>query len=57
MTLKVDSELCVGCGLCVGSYAGAFEFDEEGKAKVVGGLDETTAEEAIASCPAGAISK
>lgn len=55
--LKVDKDLCVGCGLCVGSYAEVFAFDDENKAEVIGELDEATAEEAIASCPAGAISK
>lgn len=55
--LTVDKDACVGCGLCVGSYPDAFEFDDEGKARVIGDLDEATAEEAIASCPAGAITK
>ena len=31
--LKVDKDLCVGCGLCVGSYAEAFAFDDENKAE------------------------
>ncbi|HBS10848.1 MAG TPA: ferredoxin [Firmicutes bacterium] len=57
MKLHIDSEACVGCGLCVGSYPDAFAFDDNGKATVVGDIDETSAEEAIASCPAGAISK
>jgi len=55
--VKVDSEACVGCGLCVGSFPDAFEFDEEGKARVHGDMEEASADEVIANCPAGAISK
>lgn len=55
--LTVDHETCIGCGLCVGSYDTAFAFDDEGKAIVVGEIDEATAEEAIANCPVAAISK
>lgn len=59
MSVKVviDSEACVGCGMCVSTFADAFAFDDSGKAIVVGELDEAAAEEAVASCPAGAISK
>lgn len=57
MKLHIDSETCVGCGLCVGSYPDTFAFDDEGKATVIGEIDEASAEEAISSCPAGAISE
>lgn len=57
MKLKVDSDTCIGCGLCVGTYDSAFTFDDDGKAKVIGELDESSAEDAIANCPVGAISK
>ena len=53
--LKVNSDVCVGCGLCVGTYPETFEFDDEGKAKVVAQCDDASAEEAISACPAGAI--
>lgn len=55
--LKVNGDACIGCGLCVGNYPDAFEFDDEGKAKVVAELDDELAEEAVANCPAGAIEK
>ena len=29
MKLHIDSETCVGCGLCVGSYPDTFAFDDE----------------------------
>ncbi len=53
----VDSETCIGCGLCVGSVPSAFEFDDEGKAKVIGECEDAELQEAIANCPVGAISE
>lgn len=53
--LKVNKEACVGCGLCVGTFPETFDFDDDNQAKVIAECDEVTAEEAIASCPAGAI--
>ncbi len=57
MKLHIDSDTCIGCGLCVGTFDSAFDFDDDGKAKVIGELDETSADEAIGNCPVGAISK
>lgn len=50
--VKVNSDVCGSCGLCVGSHPEVFEFDDEGKAKAVvseidGDLDF--------ECPFGAI--
>ena len=53
--LTVNSEACIGCGLCVGTFDSAFELDEEGKARVIGDIDESLVDEAIGNCPAGAI--
>ena len=53
--LKVNQDACVGCGLCVGTFPETFEFNDDNKAKVVAECEDATAEEAIASCPAGAI--
>lgn len=55
--LKVNKDACVGCGLCVGTFSDVFTFDDDNKAKVVAEADESVAEDAIASCPAGAIEK
>ncbi len=55
--LTVNKDLCVGCGLCVGSYSDVFTFDADNKAEVIAECDDSVAEEAVASCPAGAISK
>jgi len=53
----VDSEACIGCGLCVGSHPGIFEFDDAGKAVVVAEGEDADVDDAIASCPVGAISE
>ena len=50
--VKVNSDLCGACGLCVGSRPEVFEFDDEGKAKAV--VDEIDAELDF-ECPFGAI--
>ena len=54
----VDQEKCVGCGTCEGLCPDIFQLDEEaGKSTVImQGGDEACIEEAIASCPAEAIS-
>ena len=57
MKPTVDNEMCIGCGLCVGSHPEAFDFDDEGKAKVIGELDDEGLEDAVANCPVGAIAK
>ena len=55
--IKLDSELCIGCGLCIGTHPEVFEFDDEGKAHVIGAAPEADADDAIANCPVGAISR
>lgn len=55
--VTVDTEACLGCGACVGSFPETFAFDDEGKAKVIGDIDDAAADEAIATCPVGAITK
>ena len=50
--VKVVSDLCGSCGLCVGSRPEVFEFDEDGRAKAV--VDEIDDELGF-ECPFGAI--
>lgn len=57
MKVTIDSEVCIGCGVCVSVDDKAFAFDDEGKAHVIGECDEAVADEVISSCPVGAISK
>lgn len=56
--LKVDDELCIGCGTCIEICPEVFALNEEGKAYVKNqeGCSTCNCEEAINSCPVSAIS-
>jgi ferredoxin len=57
MTVSVDQEECIGCGVCVQICPAVFELDESaGKAKVIGDASEECVKEAAESCPVGCIS-
>ncbi len=57
--LHVDSNKCIGCGLCVSMNEDHFEFNDEGVSTVK--IPEVTPEEkndlltVVESCPVGAI--
>lgn len=57
--LHVDSNKCIGCGLCVSMNEEHFEFNDEGVSTVK--IAEVTPEEkndlltVVESCPVGAI--
>lgn len=56
--VKVDQNICIGCGACFGSYPDCFEMDDNGLAKEKENLNEDQleeAKEAIDLCPVGAI--
>ena len=53
----VDKDLCIGCGLCVGSHGDIFAFDDEGKADVIAEGDPADVADAVASCPVAAIAE
>lgn len=56
----LDQDECIGCEVCVEICPLVFEFDEDAdKAAVKDNADpeESCVDEAIASCPAGCISK
>ena len=59
MTVKVNADLCIGCGTCVSLCDEVFELNEEGKSVVKANADlEKNAEcikQAIESCPVQAI--
>lgn len=56
--LKIDEDLCIGCGTCSALAAKTFKLNDDGKAEVLNpsGDDEETIQNAIDSCPVQAIS-
>ncbi len=61
MKLKVNKDVCIGCGFCAGTCDSVFTIDDDGLAKTK--LDtvpkeaEESATEAKKGCPVGAISE
>lgn len=54
--VSVNKDVCIGCGLCVGSVPAVFEFGDDGKAQAIAGAsDDAGVEEAVKNCPVGAI--
>ena len=53
--VRVNKDLCVGCGLCTSMAPSVFEFDDDGKAKAVVEDAGAEAQDAAASCPVQAI--
>ena len=57
MTIKINKEMCIGCGTCEAVCSEVFTMDDDGKAKVKEQKDIPCVQEAIKSCPVAAISK
>ena len=53
--VKLDENICIGCGMCVSTAPKTFDFDED-HAKVINNEVTKEAEEATECCPVGAIS-
>ena len=59
MIVKVDPDLCIGCGLCVNTAPNVFEMVEDkavAKSDVVAEADEESARQMVEDCPVNAIS-
>jgi len=55
--VRIDDNLCVGSGMCVGSHPDKFAFKPDGHAQYVAQLlDEAAAREAEELCAVSAIS-
>lgn len=59
MKVKVNRDNCIGCGACAAICSEVFEIDDEGisvaKAEEVKEEDKQAVQDAIDSCPTGAI--
>jgi ferredoxin len=53
--LKVNADACIGCGLCVNMAPDAFALNDEGKSEAIAEMEDSAADEVVASCPVGAI--
>lgn len=56
--IVVDADLCIGCGSCESIAPDYFEIKKDGKShpkKAYDEKDKEVIEEAVDSCPAGAI--
>ncbi len=54
--VEINSDACIGCGLCNATLASVFGMTDEGKAEVIAQPAEGDDVETVAaSCPVGAI--
>ena len=56
--VKVNEDVCIGCGACASVCPDVFEMSDDGKAQVKSGADEKAdcVKQAIDDCPVDAIS-
>ncbi len=59
MNVKVNQDLCIGCGTCVSMCEEVFELDGEGKSQVKKSADlaknQDCIKESVDACPVQAI--
>ena len=58
MKAKVDQDMCIGCGMCIGTAPEVFQLNDDGKAEAYADYDETEAalvDAAVDGCPVSAI--
>ena len=56
MSIKVDQNKCIGCGMCVNMCPKVFKINSAGKSEVISNNDVDCARNAANSCPVEAIS-
>ncbi len=55
MSVKINKDLCIGCGTCEALCPAVFKLTEEGKASVINEEQAPCAKNAAESCPTQAI--
>jgi len=55
MSIKVNNDLCIGCGTCEALCPAVFKLNAEGKADIITQEETPCAKNAAESCPTQAI--
>ena len=55
MSIKINHDLCIGCGTCEALCPQVFKLNKDGKAEVINKDDLDCARQAAESCPLQAI--
>ncbi len=56
MSVRIEEDLCIGCGVCVSTCPDVFELNDEGKAIVISeDYSACDVEDVAESCPVDAI--
>ncbi|MBP5301277.1 MAG: ferredoxin [Bacilli bacterium] len=53
--VKINKDLCIGCGSCIAEAQNSMEFDSDGKANCIAEMDDNIAESIKNNCPVNAI--
>jgi ferredoxin len=55
MSVKINKDLCIGCGTCEALCPAVFKLGAEGKAEIINQAGAPCAKNAAESCPVQAI--
>jgi len=55
MSIKIDKNLCIGCGACEALCPDVFKINKQGKSEVISQTNLPCAKNAAESCPMRAI--
>ena len=56
MTVRIEEDLCIGCGVCVSTCPDVFELNDEGKATIISkDYSACDVKDVAESCPVDAI--